>query len=117
MAEATARTSVPSDRRVESTQLNRAVDALRTQETFNRAQVAWIMHTAFRWGYELRVDEENAGWPDPTVLFNAGDTIKAVNQRAYRRQCDTIAKLPRPTDHHGGPVAWGEDAPDLRAAA
>ena len=117
MAEVTARTSVPSDQPVESTQLNRAVEALRTQETFTRAQVAWITHTAFRWGYELRVDEENAGWPDPTVLFNAGDTIKAINQRAYRQQCDTAGRLSRSADYRGGPVSWGDDALDLRAAA
>lgn len=36
-------------------------DALLTQESFNREQVAWLMSQAMRWGYELR-DEEDRGW-------------------------------------------------------
>lgn len=34
---------------------------------FTSAQVAVLMHTAGRWGYEHRVDEENGTHPDPQV--------------------------------------------------
>ena len=91
-------------------------EALRTQQTFNRAQAAWLIALGYRWGYEARVDEENAGWPKPTV-FCAGDVIDGIDQRAYRRQCDQAARLPRPGDHCGGPVpSWG-DEPARQVAA
>lgn len=130
MAEVTARTSVPSDEWVESNRLNRIVDALRNQEAFTREQVAWLMSQAMRWGYEnrdaedrgywagywTRVAEENSEWPDDTVLFKSKDTIRGINQRTYRAKCDAAADLPRPCDHHGGPVEW--DKPDdIRIAA
>lgn len=95
--------------------LDPVVTALREQETFDRAQVAWLMHTAYRWGYEARVDEENHDWPDPSV-FCAGNTIKAINQRAHRAECDQAAGLPRPGDHRGGPVAW-DDLAEQQVAA
>lgn len=34
---------------------------------FTGAQVAVLMHTAGRWGYEHRVDEENGAHSDPEV--------------------------------------------------
>jgi hypothetical protein len=57
-------------------------EALLTHENFTRAQVAWLMSEAMRWGYELRdeedlgwhagynarVAEENAAWPPPKVV-------------------------------------------------
>jgi hypothetical protein len=94
--------------------LDPVVTALLTQETFDRTQMAWLMSLAGRWGYEARVDEENHGWPEPGV-FAAGDTIKAIDQRAYRRACDAAAGLPRPGDYRGGPVAW--DDAELQVAA
>lgn len=88
--------------------VDRILAALRENETFDRAQLAWLMALAARWGYEARVDEENAGWPEPAV-FCAGDTIKAIDQRTYRAACDSAAQLPRPNDHVGGPVpTWGD---------
>ncbi len=37
----------------------RAAEALATASSFDRAQLAWLMAQAYRWGYEARVDEEN----------------------------------------------------------
>lgn len=87
--------------------LDPVVTALRTQQWFNREQVEWLMRLAGRWGYETRVDEENAGYPEPPIIV-AG---KLFDQVDYRRQCDQAARLPRPGDHRGGPVEpWGDDA-------
>ena len=91
-----------------------AAEALRTLQAFTREQVAWLMSAAMRWGYELRVDEENGTWPPPPI-FCAGNASRAVDQSAYRAACDRAARLPRLGDHLGGPAnIWGED---IRAAA
>jgi hypothetical protein len=90
--------------------------ALRTQETFDRTQVAWLMSQAMRWGYESRVDEENGCWPDVELMFNAGEAVKAAERKRLRDAYDAAARLPRPGDHRGGPVVWAEDA-DMRVAA
>lgn len=92
--------------------LDRVVTALRDNTTFDRAQLAWLMAEAYRWGYEARVDEENGAWPPPKV-FNLG---KWFDQATERQRADNAARLPRPSDHRGGTVAW--DEPDaLRAVA
>jgi hypothetical protein len=92
-------------------------DALRTLQTFSRKQVAWLMSTAMRWGYELRVDEENGAYP-PAPIFNGWDTGEALDQRAYRAACDRAARVPRISDHQGGPVeAWGDDDQGVQVAA
>jgi len=75
-------------------------------QSFTREQVAWLMSTAMRWGYELRVDEENAAYP-PQPVFQLG---RWFDQATQRQQADRAATLPRPTDHRGGPVStWGDD--------
>jgi hypothetical protein len=85
--------------------------ALRTLQTFTREQVAWLMSTAMRWGYELRVDEENAAYP-PTPVFQLG---RWFDQAEQRQKADADAKLPRLGDHPGGPAElWGDS---LEAAA
>lgn len=109
--------------------LERVIEALRTQGSFGRAQLAWLMHNAYRWGYEqrdtedrgywagywARVAEENSTSPDDKVFF-AGDTIRGVNQRAYRAACDRHARVPRLGDHSGGPASWDENITDQAAA-
>lgn len=77
--------------------LDPVVTALHTRETFDRAQVAWIMAEAYRWGYEARVDEENAAWPPPQV-FTLG---KWYEQASERQRADAAARLPRPGDFRG----------------
>lgn len=92
-------------------------EALRTQQTFTRDQVAWLMAQAMRWGYEHRVDEENAVWPDTELIFSAGDTIKAIEREQTRRAFDAASRLPSPGDYRGGPVRWDEPDQRLRAVA
>ena len=110
--------------------LDPVAEALRTLQTFTREQVAWLMQTATRWGYEqrdaedrgfwagywARVAEENSAWPDDTVLFRHRDVVRAINQRTYRDECDQAGRLPRLGDHPGGPVRWDESE-DIRAVA
>lgn len=87
-------------------------EALRIRESFTREQVAWLMATAMRWGYELRVDEENAAYP-PLPVFQLG---RWYDQAEQRLKVDAEARLPRLNDHSGGPVdVWGDDG--LKAAA
>ena len=88
-------------------------DALRTQETFTRAQVAWLMSAAMRWGYEVHVDEENRTWP-PVDIFFAGELISALDRKAARAESDAAARLPRPSDFPGR-VGCGKT--ELREAA
>lgn len=75
-------------------------DALNSQETFTRAQVAWLMSEAYRWGYEARVDEENGAWPEASV-FSAGETINAIERKQLRNEADAASRLPRPGDFLG----------------
>jgi hypothetical protein len=85
---------------------NAVADALRNQQSFSRDQLWWLMRTAWRWGYETAVDEENASWPPPKV-FNLG---KWYDQAAARQHADAVAQLSRPGDHKGGPVpVWGDE--------
>jgi hypothetical protein len=96
----------------EATGLNHPVaEALRTQETFDRAQVAWLMSEAMRWGYELRdaedcgwlagynarVAEENQAWPPPKVFLLG----RWYDQATERAKADSAARLLRPTDFKG----------------
>lgn len=49
-------------------EVERIVAKLRDPEaTFTTSEVAYLMSRAGRWGYEHRVDEENAAWPPPRV--------------------------------------------------
>lgn len=90
--------------------LDPVVTALREQDTFDRAQLAWLMNEAYRWGYEARVDEENTAYP-PTGVFASGQHYRELDRKKYRDECDAAARLPRPGDFRG--VA----ADDQRAAA
>jgi hypothetical protein len=85
----------------------RVAEALRTQETFTRDQVAWIAAQFFRWGYERHRDEENENWP-PAAAFVLG---RWFDQAVEREKADAAARLPRPTDFRG------RGMPDTRAAA
>lgn len=85
-------------------------EALRTQDTFDRAQVAWLMSQAIRWGYDLGYED---GQRDEQALatvaaeyanthpFSARETVASLNRRRYREQCDAAARLPRPGDFRG----------------
>lgn len=124
MAEVTARTSVPSDQRVESTQLNRVGEALRTQQTFTSEQLAWLMGAAQRWGYEAGYEDGRADEISLSAVtahyaqlgpFSAELTWRETSKRARRQESDSSARLPRIGDHPGGPVAW--DEPNEQQAA
>lgn len=82
--------------------LDPVVTALREQETFDRAQLAWLMNEAYRWGYEARVDEENSAYPPPSV-FASGQHFRELDRKNYRDECDAAARLPRPGDFKGVP--------------
>jgi hypothetical protein len=84
-----------------------AAEALLTQETFTRDQVARLMAHAMRWGYENRVAEENAAWP-PAKVFTLGRWYEQADERA---KADAAARLPRPEDFPG------RGHPPLRVAA
>ncbi|MFF0378646.1 hypothetical protein [Actinoplanes missouriensis] len=73
------------------------VEALNTQDTFDRAQVAWLMSQAMRWGYENRIAEENAAYP-PEPVFILGRWFDQATERA---RADATARWPRPGDFRG----------------
>jgi hypothetical protein len=75
-------------------------DALNRNTSFDRAQVAWLMNEAYRWGYEARVDEENVAYP-PASIFIAGEHFRDLDRQRYRAECDAAARLPRPGDFKG----------------
>lgn len=91
--------------------LDRVVGALRDNDTFTRAQVAWLMMHAQRWGYDVGYED---GRRDELALatiaaeyaytgtpFSARITERGLRQRAYRNECDAAAHLPRPGDFPG----------------
>lgn len=43
---------------------------------FTGSQVAVLIASAIRWGYESRVDEENARWPADPWLLVAGELME-----------------------------------------
>ncbi len=67
---------------------------------FTRDQAIYLLTTGQRWGYEHRVDEENEAHPAATY-FAAGECIADLDRVAYRRECDRLARLPRPGDFRG----------------
>lgn len=97
--------------------LGSVVAALRDQESFDRAQLAWLMAEAFRWGresaenepapgtyragfeagYNARVAEENGCYPPPKVLVLG----RWYDQAVERAKADAAAWLPRPGDFKG----------------
>lgn len=85
------------------------VEALRTQDTFDRAQVAWLMSQAMRWGYENRVSEENGAYPPEPILVLG----KWYDQAIDRQKADARLQLPRPDDFTGRET----EPPPLRVAA
>lgn len=104
--------------------LDRVVAALRDNTSFDREQAAWLMSQAMRWGYDLGYED---GQRDEQALasvaaeyandhpFSAQATIKSLEKRAYREECDAAARLPRPGDFKGAGRRLGSE--DARAAA
>lgn len=80
------------------TSIDRLIKALTDPDyLFTRDQVAWLMGTAQRWGYEARVDEENASYPPPPVRVLG----QWYDQARAREEADAAARLPRPNDFKG----------------
>lgn len=65
---------------------------------FTRTEIACLMSTAWRWGYECRVDEENQAYPPPKIMAFG----QWYDQAVYRQQCDEHARQPWPTDNQVG---------------
>jgi hypothetical protein len=74
--------------------------------TFDHDQVQWLIAEAMRLGqeigdeqgYQRRIDEENAGYPPPPLMFMG----KWFDAAEYRKRWDAEAGKPRPNDHPGG---------------
>lgn len=82
--------------------------------TLTRTQLAYLMASAQRWGYEARAAEEDQQW-----TLDREQTVQVLgrwyDQVGYRRECDRQARTARPNDHPGGPVAWGETTTEMAA--
>lgn len=101
-------------------------EALRTNQSFTRDQVAWLMSQAFRWGsehampigydqgyadgYRLCQQEWNTAAVEQVGAFSQKDTTDGLARKWLREQSDLRARTPREGDHLGGPVSW-DDAP------
>lgn len=72
---------------------------LLTKNQFDRSDVALLMATAYRWGYEQRVEEEEQQLIP--VAFSATEVIRDLERIAYRKECDRAARQPWPTDREG----------------
>jgi hypothetical protein len=115
-------------------------EALRTNESFTRDQVAWLMSQAFRWGsehampigygqgyadgYQLCQQEWNTAAAEQVGTFSQKDTTEGLAHKWLREQSDLRARTPRDGDHLGGPVSWDDEPipikrgrPGLRVAA
>lgn len=94
-----------------------AVEALATQQSFDRIQLAWLMSQAMRWGTELGREEGYesgyaAGWQacaeevDQAARavvhnFNHRDVADGLARRWLREQYDAMLRTPRPGDFPG----------------
>jgi hypothetical protein len=104
--------------------LDPVVAALRQNESFDRAQVAWLMSLAGRWGYDAGYED---GQRDERALaeiaaayahlgtFSGENTAREVKKAELRREADEAACLPRLGDHPGGPAEPWDD--DMQVAA
>lgn len=114
--------------------MQRALQALHTQDRFDRAQVAWLIAVAYGTGYGHGHEQGGADGiadlyrsvfgaerePDgeSATLVIAGDTIAGITRKRTRDESDRAARQPRPGDHPGGPVpTWDTDRPNSRAPA
>ncbi len=100
--------------------LDPVVAALRENASFDRAQVAWLMAQAQRWGYDVGYEQ---GQRDERELasiaadyaytgsFSAENTLRDLKKRDRRREADAAARLPRPSDFRG------LETPDNQVAA
>lgn len=50
---------------------------------FSRAEVAILIDTAFRWGYEHRVDQENGAYPPEPIVFRGQWWDQADERRKH----------------------------------
>ncbi len=57
---------------------------------FTRAEVALLMATGYRWGYEQRSDEEIAGLTP--IEFSATELIRDLERKAAREESDRAAR-------------------------
>lgn len=94
-----------------------AAEALNTQQIFDRAQVAWLMHQAMRWGHDLGWEEgHEAGYAagyqacadevDQAARlavhdFNHRDVADGLARKWLREQYDATLRTPRPGDFPG----------------
>jgi hypothetical protein len=100
---------VPPSNDSATTDLDRVAAALRGQGTFNRAQLAWLMAAAQRWGYDVGYEEGRrdelalasiaAAYAYDGSSFDARVTERGNRQRALRQESDAAASLPRPGDY------------------
>lgn len=76
-------------------------DALNTQQTFNREQVAWLIHAAFQSGYEHGYEQGQADEAELLFVsasyahlgdFNAETTWRNVERRKRRQEADADAR-------------------------
>lgn len=56
------------------------------RDTFTRDEVALLMATAYRWGYEQRTEEEEAQLIP--ITYSASELIRDMERASYRRECD-----------------------------
>lgn len=76
-----------------------------------RAQVAWLMAQAYRWGAEAGEDaaaERNLAYVQmcyTAPLFSAAAVIAGRRQQTRRDRWYEHARTPRDDDYQGGPVA------------
>lgn len=64
----TASNGPGADLTVSDREVDRIVAKLRDPDAvFTRSEVGYLMSRSGRWGYEARVDEENATYPPPPV--------------------------------------------------
>ncbi len=69
-------------------QLGRAL--LDPHRQFNRDEVALLMSSAYRWGYEARVTEEDQQLVP--IAFSATDVIRDLERALYRKGGDGDAR-------------------------
>jgi hypothetical protein len=63
---------------------------------FTRAEIAELIAAAFRWGYEHRVDEENATYPPPPIMFRGQWWDQAEERRRHDAETARLIAQARP---------------------
>lgn len=85
-----------------------AVEAMQTQETFTRAQAAYLIALAYETGRRQRLAE---GLAETTACWAEHPTPQQVREQRVADRLAAMERYSGPPTYQGGPVDWDTGRP------